>query len=438
VTLVRLLGGALLVSAAATLAVATLAALETGSTVDYLFGARNGMLQTARAAVAAAGGAMLLLVAPRAAGAVAAATGLVGIILLVASGHSAAVPGVASLISQVVHVAGAGVWIGGIVGLLALVRWPVLLTGAHRRRLELRETVPRFSALALVSIGLVGLTGVHAAWTQTGTLLPVGTEYGRTLIMKSAFAAGALALGGLNFLDGGRMMGWLDGFRSRITIEVMLAAIVLVLTASLAITPPAEEAAGVPIESVPDAFGEVAPDVTMEVFPGRPGVNRIVVTTIEAMAGRTALQLGLDNTADGTTTLVPLELEGDGIGMSHGSGDGDGTLEWTANAVGLPPDSTWDASVRVNNADGVEIWRQRFAFALDDDGIEDGEVASLLDPAAGVAGLLLLGGALGLGLGLGGARLPRCEAVASRVALIGGGTVAAALGVLIGLTKLVG
>ena len=163
------------------------------------------------------------------------------------------------------------------------------------------EVVPRFSALALVSIGLVVLTGVHAAWIQTGTLVPSGTEYGRTLLMKSAFAVGALALGGLNYLDGGRMMGWLDGFRSRITVEVMLVATVLVLTAALAITPPAEEASGVVIEPVPDAFGEVAPDVSMEVRPGRPGVNRIVVTTIEAMAGRAALQLGMDNLTDGTT-----------------------------------------------------------------------------------------------------------------------------------------
>jgi len=444
--LVRLLAAGLLVSTAATLVAATLDALEAGSVVDYLFGTRVGGLQLARAVVSAAGGAALLFVAPRAAGVVAAATGFVGIILLVAAGHSAAVPGVASLIGQVVHVAAASVWIGGIAGLLAIVRWPGLVAGPNRRPPELIVLVPRFSALALVSIGLVGLTGVHAAWTQTGVLVPIGTEYGRTLLMKAAFATGALAVGGLNYLDGGRMMGWLDGFRSRITIEVMLAAIVLVLTASLAITPPVEEAAGVPIEPIPDAFGEVAPDVTMEVFPGRPGVNRIVVTTIEAMAGRTALQLGLDNTEAGTTTVLPLELEGmsgmdhtdGGIGMSHGSGDGDGTLEWTANAVGLPPDSTWDASVRVVNADGVEIWRQRFAFALDDDGIEEGQVASLLDPAAGVAGLLLLGGALGLGLGLGGARLPRCEAVASRIALTSGGTVAVALGILIGLTKLVG
>jgi copper transport protein len=442
--LIRAVAAGLLVSGAATLVVAILAGIEAGSVVDYLFGTRNGGLQVARAIVAVAGGAILLFVAPRAAGIVAAGTGLIGIVLLVSAGHTAALPSVAPLVGQVVHVAGAAVWIGGIVGLLALVRWPSVLTGPDRHRPEARVLVPRFSALALVSIGLVALTGVHAAWTQTGSLLPIGTEYGRTLIMKSGFALGALAVGGLNYLDGGRMMGWLDGFRSRVTIEVMLAATVLVLTAALAITPPAEEAAGVAIEPIPDAFGEVAPGMSMEVIPGRPGINRVVVTTIDAMAGSGALELSLDNLEDGTTTRVPLELEGmtgmdhtgGGVGMSHETDDG--TIDWIADALVLPPDSGWDTSVRILGVDGTELSRQRFAFALDDDGIEEGQVSSLLDPVLGIAALLLFGGALGLGLGLGGMPLPRCEAVASRVGLIGGGAVAAALGALIGGAKLFG
>ena len=443
-SLVRLLAGALLVSGAATLTVAIISGLESGSVIDFLFGTRNGALQVARAAVAAAGAAILLFVAPRLAGAVAAATGLIGIVLLVASGHTAALPGVAPLVSQVVHVAGAAVWIGGIVGLLALVRWPELLTGPRRGRPEMREIVPRFSALALASIGLVVLTGVQAAWTQTGTLVPAGTEYGRTLLMKSAFAIGALALGALNYFDGGRMMGWLDGFRSRITVEVMLAATVLVLTAALAITPPVEEVPGVQIEPIPDAFGEVAPGMSMAVIPGRPGVNRIVVSTIDAMAGSSALELGLDNLDDGSTTRVPLELEGmtgmdhsgGGMGASHETDDG--TIDWIADALVLPTGSAWDTSVRILGVDGTELSRQRFAFTLDEDGIEEGQVRSLLDPSLGVAALLLLGGAVGLGLGLGGARLPRCEALASRIALIGGGAVGAVVGALIGASKLIG
>ena len=438
----RALGAALLVSGAATFVAAVASGIEAGSVIDYLLTSRNGLLQLARAGVAAAGGVALLVVAARLAGAVAATTGLVGIVLLVAAGHASALPGVVGIANQVVHVIGASIWIGGIVGLLALAARPSTIV--HDRPPAMRSVVPRFSALALTSIGIVALTGVYAAYAQTGTLLDPGTEYGRTLLMKTGFAAGAMALGALNYFDGGRMMSWLDGFRNRVTIEVMLATTVLVLTAALASTPPLEEAAGVPIEPIPDAFGEVAPGMSMEVFPGRPGLNRIVVTTTDALAASATLELGLDRLDDGSTTRVPLVLEGM-AGMDHGPGTAgmahateDGTIDWIADAVVLPAGSRWDTSVRVLSEDETELSRQRFAFTLSADAIDDGRVTSLLDPATAVAVALLIGGAFGLGLGLGGMPLPRCEAAASRVALVGGGTIAALLGVLIGGTRLLG
>jgi len=438
----RAIGAALLVSSAATLVAATASGLESGSVIDYLLTSRNGLLQLARAGVAAAGGMALFVVAPRLAGIVAAATGLVGIVLLVAAGHASALPGVVGLLNQVVHVIGASIWIGGIVGLLALVARPSLIV--RDRPPGLRSVVPRFSALALTSIGLVALTGVYAAYAQTGTILDPGTEYGRTLLMKTGFAAGAMALGALNYFDGGRMMAWLDGFRNRVTIEVMLATTVLVLTAALASTPPLEEATGVRIEPIPDAFGEIAPGMEMKVIPGRPGLNRIVVTTTDALAASSTLELGLDRLDDGSTTRVPLVLEGM-AGMDHGAGTAgmahateDGTIDWTADAVVLPAGSRWDTSVRVLSDDETELSRQRFAFTLSADAIDDGRLRSLLDPASGVAIALLLGGALGLGLGIGGMALPRCEAAASRVALLGGGSVATVLGVLIGGTRILG
>jgi len=443
--LARGLGLALLVSGAATLVAAVASGLEAGSVVDYLLGSRNGLLQLSRGLVAAGGGAALLVIAPRLAGTMAAATGLVGIVMLVLAGHASALPGPVPVIGQVVHVVGAAIWIGGIVALLGLTRHPALLSGAPVP--PIRALMPRFSALALVSIGLVVLTGVYAAFVQTGTILDIGTEYGRTLLMKSGFAAGALALGGVNFLDGGRMMGWLDGFRSRITLEVTLGAAVLVLTAALATTPPVDEPVGVAIQPIPDAFGELAPGLSMNVIPGRPGINRVVVTTTDALAASSALELSLDRLDDGSTTRVPLVLGGSaGMGsMGHGSGmtdtaagSGDeGTVDWNADAVVLPAGSQWDTSVRILSDTGDrEISRQRFAFTLSPDAIDEGRIVSLLNPATVVAATLLLAGALGLGLGLGGARLPRCEPAASQIALVTGGGVAALLGALIWVTRL--
>jgi hypothetical protein len=124
--------------------------------------------------------------------------------------------------------------------------------------------------------------------------------------------------------------------------------------------------------------------------------------------------------------------------MDHGGGTDDGTVAWAADAVVLPAASQWDTSVRVVSNTGAELSRQRFAFRLDDDGIADGALAPLLTPAIGVAALLLIGGGMGLGLGLGGMTLPRCEPLASRLALVGSGAAAVVLGGVIGVGQVLG
>ena len=426
----------LALAAAATIGMGIASGLEAGGVVDYLGGTRNGVLQLGRAATAAAGAVALIMVRPSLRVAAAGLTGLVGIVLLVADGHAAALPGPVPVMSGVAHVAGAAVWIAGIVTLVAASARPTAFP-------PFGQLVPRFSALALVSIGIVGLTGVYAAWTQTGVLLDPGTEYGGALIAKTAFAAVALALGGLNYLDGGRMRRWVVGVRARLTLEVVAAAGVLLLAAVLATTPPTEEAAGVSIAAVPDAFGEVTPGMSMTLSPGRPGVNRVVVTTTDAMAMTSGeLELGLDRLDTGASTRVALHLEGM-AGMNHGgmpmggaTASADGTARWIADAVVLPAGSRWDTSVRVLASSGAELTRQRFSFALSDDRVSSGRVSGLLDPALVVATILVGGGALGVGVGLGGGRLPRCEAAASRWALSGGGIAGVLIGASIGIEHL--
>lgn len=440
--LVRVLAGGLVVSALAGVGVALLAAFETDAFPAYLLETRNGTLQLARAAVAGLGAAALLVGPPRSAAAMAAGTGLAGIVLLVFAGHAAAVPGPVALLGHAIHVAAAAVWIGGVIGLLALVFRPALFGGETP---GLRTLVPRFSALALVSIGLVALSGAYAAWTHTGVILDVETEYGRRLLLKSVIAAGAIGLGGLNYLDGGRLVRWLPAIRWRLSLEAAGAAAVLLVTAALAITPPVETPRGVAIEPIPDAFGVIAPGMAMEIVPGRPGVNRVVVTTTDALAAGPTLDLVLERVDDGSSTRVPLVLEPTGgsdhgpdtHGMTHRTPQG--TVAWSADALVFPAGSTWDTSVRVLIADGgTEVSRQRFAFSLSDDGISSGTARALLDPGSLTGIVLLVGGAVAIGLGIGGLRLPRCDPRASRLALIVGGVAAALLGGGIGLERTLG
>lgn len=442
--LVQLLAAGLGVAAVATLLSALAAGVASGAGPAYLVDSRTGLLQLARAGVATLGAVLLLWGPIRWARLVAVTSGLIGVVLLIAAGHASAIPGFVPILAGVVHVTAVGIWLGGVAGLLLLLVRPAWISGAPPP--PMRTAVPRFSALALASIGLVAATGAYSAWVETGSILPVGTEYGRTLIMKSALVLGALTLGGLNYIDGGRMRRWLDGFPTRLKVEVTLGAAVLVMSAALATTPPVDEAAGVPIEPLPDAFGEIAPGMGMQIIAGRPGVNLVVVTTTEAMIAVDRMELALERLDDGSSTSVPLVLDGmqgleDMPGMEHAAHvtpNPDGTVDWIADAIVLPADSQWDASVRILTDDGTELQRQRFAFALDETGISEGQVESLITWGGLIALGLAVGGAVGLGLGIGGWTMPRTERLASRVALTGGGAVGVALGLLIGLRQLVG
>lgn len=117
-------------------------------------------------------------------------------------------------------------------------------------------------------------------------------------------------------------------------------------------------------------------------------------------------------------------------------GADDGLVEWHADAIVLPADSSWDTNVLLLSAAGDELSRQRFAFEIDADGVGEGADETLLDPSTAVALVLLLGGALAGGLALGGASLPRCEPAASRLAMSVGGVIAIGLGAAIGIGRL--
>ena len=442
----RALGVGLLLAGGATIVLASANGFEAGSAGEYLLSTRTGLLQLARGLLALAGGVVLLLApgGPRGRGGFAVAIGLAGIGLLVASGHASALPGPVPMLVQAAHVVSAGIWAGGVALLLTIMVRPALVAGPTGAP-KMRTLVPRFSALALVSVGLVGLSGVFTAWTQTGVLVDPGTEYGQTLIRKTLLAAGAIGLGGLNFLDGGRMKGWLDGMRTRLTIEVALIGSVLLMTAALATTPPTEGTAGVAIAPVPDAFGDTTPGMSLTLAPGRPGMNRVTVTTTDAMAMISGgLELVLDRLDTGTTTRVPLRLIAPA--MSHEDMEdrgaeprgSDSPVEWVADAVSLPPDSEWDATVRVVSVTEAELARQRFAFTMSATGVDEGRVPTVLDLGTAVAGILVVGGALALGVALGGGRLPRCDPDASRIALRAGGVAALALGIAIGIDRLAG
>ena len=151
----------------------------------------SGGLNSASAATFALAtvGGLLLLVAGRLPRSAARLVGLVGALVAISSvlptGHTRTYgPQWLMFGLDLVHTAAAAVWFGGLIGLgLHLIR--------SRRRgssaLPVASTVARFSGLAGILVGMLGLSGFVMAWQIVGTVGAVFTsDYGRALLVKLA------------------------------------------------------------------------------------------------------------------------------------------------------------------------------------------------------------------------------------------------------------
>jgi copper transport protein len=388
----------------------------------YLTASRTGQLLLGRIVVALVGFLIAaVLLRTRRVGAalgVVAGAGLIGIVLTALGGHAAAFASPAPLVSTLVHIVSGAVWLAGVVALA----W-FATAGRRAAPVTLGAMIPRFSALALVSIALVGLTGTYAAWVELGDLGEIDTAYGGAVIVKVVVFAVAIALGAFNYLSGEGEAGGTgsDWLRRRLGAEAMLAIAVIVATANLASGSPPGSSRPVGIAPAASAI-QATEDIALALQPGRPGPNRYEVAISPAPASGAQVELQLDRID---------QAVGSGRVVLRAASAPDGAARFVSNAGALPAESTWDASVIVRDASGTEVSRQRFSFALDAVGVSSGRSAPAIDPGFLVALALVALGVLGLAYLVGGGRLPRVEPAASKVALAVGSPVAAVLGVVL-------
>jgi copper transport protein len=110
-------------------------------------------------------------------------------------GHAAAAsPAWALIPIQIVHVAGMGTWLGGLIGLLlVLPRATRTLPAGRERHALLAAVLLRFSPVALVSVGVLTLAGTGLALLHLTSLYDLtDTAYGRAIFVKVALLVGAI------------------------------------------------------------------------------------------------------------------------------------------------------------------------------------------------------------------------------------------------------
>jgi copper resistance protein D len=162
------------------------------------------------------------------------------------AGHAGGTPGeegALHLVSDVLHLLAAGLWLGGLVPLALLfaraLAQPALLDAA-------RAGTRRFSLLGMISVGTLLATGTVNSWILVGTVPGlIGTPYGQLLLLKIAAFAAMATLAAINrqrltpaLHRTAAPLAALRRLRRNALIEVALGLFVLGIVGALGILPP--------------------------------------------------------------------------------------------------------------------------------------------------------------------------------------------------------
>jgi copper transport protein len=160
-----------------------------------------------------------------------------------------------------VHRLAAGLWLGSLFILVTCGLAPLLRNAevGERRGALAADMVNRFSPMALSMGGVVVAFGVITAWLHLPTLASLWeTPYGRTLIIKLLFVATVFGLGAFNWRRQRPTLGKESAaisIRRSATLELSVAAVVLIITSILVSLPSPKRAP----PSRPPSSGAPAP-----------------------------------------------------------------------------------------------------------------------------------------------------------------------------------
>ncbi len=262
------------------------------ATGRILFATRFGALWIARFAFTLALAGLLPRAATRRARWIAVGVALLLLLTISLGSHAAAEPRPAlPIAADWAHLAAAAVWVGGLTHFVAGMWAARRIDSSARTRLTAR-LIPRFSAVALLSVGTLTVSGLYSAILRIGAWDALfSTLYGRTLIVKSFIALPMLAFGAINLLlvtprmqhavattDGDARL--VNRFGRIVTSEVTLGAALLLSVGVLTSLPPAR-----PVSTTPALTAAVQADdlkMAIEISPGRVGVNTFTLKVSSA------------------------------------------------------------------------------------------------------------------------------------------------------------
>ena len=244
-----------------------------------------------------------------------------------------------ALLVQTVHVGAAGVWLGGLAAVLAVVG--VLGEGP-------RTTLAnRYSLTIGGMLVLVGLTGSQRAYAEVGSWGAfIHTTFGRWVLVKIILFCVLAALGAVNRY---RSLPALRTSPRRLlrigTIELVVAAVVLVATGYLQNLAPSASASAASAPKPLVLNGNDAGTtvrVQLSVAPGYPGFNDFKARIVDYDTGKP-----VPATVVSLTFVLPArpDVAQSRLNLQHQTG---GT--WDGNGANLSLPGTWSIAMLVQQA----------------------------------------------------------------------------------------
>jgi copper transport protein len=254
--------------------------------------------------------------------------------------------------ANALHVGAMTAWVGGLVALLVAVPAATRRRPSQERAGLLASVLVRFSAVALVAVGVLAVTGLVQAFFAIRHLdLVLTTAYGRAVVIKVVLLLGLIGLGALNrrrtvprlqAAAQTRRSPGEDGVVLRRTLrtEVALLVAVLAVTGALAGYPPPDSAAAGPYAAT-TRVGPQQLEITVD--PARVGANEVHLYLFDPGTGA---QLDTAKEVD-----VSAAMAAKGIGRISQEATKAGPGHYVVPDLPLGVAGTWQVTVTVRVSD---------------------------------------------------------------------------------------
>jgi copper transport protein len=301
------------------------------------------------------------------------------------SSHNAAVAEVraAAIFSDYVHLLAAGFWVGGLFHLALGIPLIMQTLPQSQQRAILSALVPRFSIVAILSVGTLIVTGLYSGWAQVTIVEAVATPYGLTLLAKLGLVGLLVFLGALNLLWVRPRLSREEGagrwLRRLLFSEAILAALVLLSVGMLASLEPARQVASRLGIGQEDSltFQDTAEgaDITLNIEPGQVGPNQFTISL------KDRLGQPITNATEVRLDLTYLDTD---LGTTSVSVSPTSPGEYVMERQLLSLAGNWQAGLVVRRPDAFDA-RTAFRFQVASGGASD---SAAITPEANTGKLL--------------------------------------------------